>query len=597
MTTRRTTVNEMKRRIRVARGDEAPDLVIAGGHVVNTFTGETERADVAVAGGVIVGVGQYGDGEAGADSVFDAAGRFVVPGFIDAHIHIESTCLTPSEFARAVVPSGTTAVIADPHEIANVLGVGGIRYMIESARGLPLDVRFMLPSCVPSTSLETAGARLEAGDLAMLLDDPRILGLAEVMNFPGVIAGDTDLLAKIRLCRELPVDGHAPGVTGRDLCAYVSAGISSDHESTTLDEAMEKLARGMFVMLREGSVARNMEALMPAVTPETLSRCALVTDDLFPVDLAASGHVDGLLRRAVELGLPPATAIRLVTLNPATWFGLDGLGAVAPGYRANVVVLDDLTDFRADAVFRDGRLVAREGKLVAELPAAPLAPSSRLRIAGGAESLELFIDCGQESSMRVIDVVPDQLLTRSSVLPARVVGGSAVADPARDIAKIAVVERHRATGNVGLAFVRGLGLREGAIASTVAHDSHNVVVAGIDDHDMRVAVRALEREGGGMVAVRDGRVEAMTPLPVAGLMSPRPFADVARAAGETLDAARRLGSSIANPFMTLSFLALPVIPELKLTDRGLVDVTTARFVEAIVDGAPDGASHPAASAG
>lgn len=579
-------MSDLKATIRVARGEQPADLVIRGGTVVNVLSGELQSTDVAVFAGRVVGLGAYEGRE-----TFDAGGCCVAPGFVDAHIHLESSCLTAREFARAVVPRGTTAVVTDPHEIANVAGLEGIRYMIESSRGLPLDVFFMLPSCVPATELETAGARLEAAELETLLGEPRVLGLAEVMNYPGVLAGEPGVLSKIRMAGDRPIDGHAPELSGRDLCAYVAAGIRSDHEAVTLEEALEKVRLGMYVLIREGSVARNMEALLPAVTPASVGRFALVTDDLYPLDLARDGHMDHLLRRAVALGLDPITAMRMATLNPATFLALRRMGAVAPGYDADLVVLEDLEEFRARAVFKRGRLVAKDGRLLVPLSAARHAPRAEVRIdRDHLGSLEIPAGGRGRVSGRVIDIVPDQLITRQVVLRLKVDRGLVVADPARDLAKLAVVERHRGTGNVGLGIVRGLGLREGALASTVAHDAHNVIVAGANDADMRAAIRELERLGGGLVAVREETVLAAVPLPIAGLLTDAPLSTLTDQTMETLEAARALGTRLANPFMTLSFLALSVIPELKLTDRGLVDVASGQLVELLVEGVPEAVS-------
>lgn len=570
---------ELERRIAVARGEVPADLVISGGQLVNVFSGEIYRADIAIADGWVVGLGRY-NGRV----TFDAAGCYVTPGFIDAHLHLESSCVTVPEFARAVVPMGTTTVVTDPHEIANVLGVDGITYMLESSKGLPLNVLFMLPSCVPTTGLETSGARLDADDLAPLLDLPNVIGLAEVMNYPGVLARDPTVLSKLAAARSRIVDGHAPGLTGHDLCAYLSAGIRSDHECTALQEAREKIRLGMHVLIREGSVAKNMAALLPAVVPSTTTRFGLVSDDRYPTDLLAKGHMNGLIKKAVALGLSPVTAIQMVTINPAHFYSLGAVGAVAPGYRADLVLLEDLQEFRIRAVFKDGRLVAKDGALVVSLPAAPRAPRSSINIGWDRiRGFEVPVSDRAAPIGRVIKVVPDQLLTREVILPLTTRNGSVVADPQRDLAKLAVVERHQATGNVGLGFVRGLGLRVGAIASSVAHDSHNIVVAGMDDSDMLVAVKAVERLGGGLVTVRAGQVTATVPLPIAGLLSDLPLEQVAAQMMEALAAARALGSLLPNPFMTLSFLALPVVPELKLTDRGLVDVARSRLVPLFVE--------------
>jgi len=563
-------------RIRVARGEAPADLVLRGGRVVNVFTGEVEPADVAIVGDRVAGVGRYRGREE-----LDVAGRFVTPGFFDAHIHLESPLLAPAEFARAVVPRGTTAIATDPHEIANVLGAPGVRWVVEATRSLPLSVFLTLPSCVPATALETAGARLEAAELAALWALPGVVALAEVMNFPGVLAADRAVLAKIEGAGERRVDGHAPGVRGADLNAYAAAGIRSDHEATTAEEAREKLARGLHLMIREGSAARNLAALLPVVTAETAPHCSLVSDDLYASDLLGDGHVDRLLRLAVAGGVPPVTALRMATLNPARHFRLDDRGAVAPGWRGDLCVLEDLKGFRAEVVLHGGRVVARDGRLVEEPAAVPPPTGSTMRI--GWDRMGGGLDIAASGTRaQAVEVVPGQILTRRAIVEPEVRDGRAHARPEVDVAKLAVVERHRATGNVGLGFVKGLGLRRGALASSVAHDSHNVIAAGVEDTDLVLAIREVERRGGGMVAVAGGAVLAALDLPIAGLLSPRPLAEVAAAEQGLREAARGLGSRLPNPFMTLSFLALPVIPELRLTDRGLVDVEKFAFVPLFV---------------
>ena len=569
----------MENRIRVARGEQPADLVIKGASLVNVFSGEIYPIDIAVEDGRIAGLGSFESRE-----IYDATGLYAAPGFIDAHIHLESSGLTVPEFARAVVPLGTTTVITDPHEIANVLGLDGIVYMVESSQGLPINILHMLPSCVPATEMETSGAVLEAKDLAPLLQDQRVLGIAEMMNYPGVLARDPQVLAKISLAQGRIIDGHAPGLSGRDLCAYIGTGIRSDHECTGLQEAVEKLRLGMHVLIREGSVAKNLKALLPAVTSTNSHRFGLVSDDRYPTDLLEEGHMNGLLRKAVGLGLPPVTAIQMVTINPATFYSLTDLGAVGPGYRADIVLLEDLREFRVVSVFKDGQLVARDGRLLIDLPPAPHVSRSTFNIRWDRfKGFQIPAAGAGQNIARVIEVVPDQVVTREVILPLTVRDGVAVADPGRDLVKLAVVERHKGTGNVGLGFVRGLGLWAGAIASSVAHDSHNVVVAGTNDPDMLLAVKTVEQQGGGHVVVKDGALMASVPLPIAGLLSDLPLERVSRLMSETLAAAHALGSPLPNPFMTMSFLALPVIPALKLTDRGLVDVARSSFVPLFVD--------------
>ncbi|MFZ5915747.1 MAG: adenine deaminase [Chloroflexota bacterium] len=563
--------------IRRARGQEPADLLLANGQVINVFTGEVLPADIAIAGGIIVGLGR---GYSARETI-DLAGRVVCPGFIDGHLHIESTMLTPYQFARAAVPRGTTAVVCDPHEIANVLGLDGIRYMLGASENLPLTVFAMASSCVPATHLETAGASLSAQDLSTLLDHPRVLGLAEMMNYPGVLLGLPDVLAKLEMARRrgLPIDGHAPGLSGRDLQAYVAAGVRSDHECTDPDEAREKLRAGMYLMIREGTTEHNLAELLPVVTPENARRCLLVSDDRHPDDLMDRGHLDYSIRLAAQQGLNPITAVQMVTLNAAERFRLWDRGAVAPGYRADLVVLDNLEQLTVEQVFSGGVRVARNGQMLPAPPPEAIAAPPSVRV--NWDRLNLEIPARGEQA-RIIGIVEGQIVTESLTLAVKKENGLAVADPERDLLKLAVIERHAASGNVGLGFVRGLGLKRGALASTVAHDSHNLIVAGANDADMLAAAQAVARMGGGLVAVVDGQTIARLALPVAGLMSQEPLETVRAGMDALLAAARDLGSRLHNPFMILSFLALPVIPALKLTDRGLVDVNQFDFVPLFV---------------
>jgi len=560
----------LARRLRVARGEAPADLVLAGGQVADLYRGCWQKIDVALFDGIIAGLGDY-DGPR-----MEVRGSYILPGLIDGHLHPESSMLTPRELARALLPLGTTTVVADPHEIANVWGTAGLDYLLAASRGLPLDFFFMLPSCVPASPLESAGAVLTADLLAAYRRRPRVLGLAEVMNFPGVVSGEAGLLRKLALFPRGPVDGHAPLLSGKALSAYRLAGIGSDHECTQLDEAREKLSLGFYLMLREGSLAKNLQDLLPAVTAASLRRAMLVTDDCHPEDLL-KGHLNALLKKAVSLGCDPLQAVTMATLNPAEYFRLGDRGGLAPGLKADVLVVGDLQGFQIQKVFKNGRLVADGGELLADLPSQEAAvPATLFRVR--EFPLEALSPRAAGDLVKVIGLIPGQLLTEKRVLPAPVKGGRLAADPGRDLLKLAVVERHHGSGNLGLGLVQGFGMRRGALASSVAHDSHNIVVVGALESDMLLAVRHLTGLGGGLVVMAAGQVLAELPLPIAGLMSPRPLGEVAAASVRLKTAYRDLGGVLPDPFMALSFLALPVIPELKLTDLGLVDVHRFRVV-------------------
>jgi adenine deaminase len=558
---------DLARRLAVARGDEPADLVVRGGRVLSVFTREWLETDVAIADGYIAGLGDY----EGTEEV-DATGRFVVPGFIDAHMHLESPKLLPDEFARLVLPLGTTAVVADPHELANVLGTDGVHWLLDFCAELPLDVYFMASSSVPASSFESPRRALNEGDLQGLLRRRRVLGLAEMMNFPGVIAGDQNELTKLGLTGATHVDGHAPGVVGKQLNAYAAAGIRSDHETLTVDEGRERLRAGMWVLIREASMARNLQALLPLVEEYGTSRIAFCTDDKDPDDIAENGHINGMVRDAVAAGIASEDALVLASLNPALWHGLDRLGALGPGYQADVLVLPDLESFRPE-------LVLKRGRPVEEIARSEVPEWVKHTVRIGPLAVERFrIEWPDEAEARVIGLVPDQIVTESLVETPTVRNGEAVADPARDLAKIAVVERHLGTGRVGLGFVRGFGLERGALGSTVAHDAHNLVVVGMNDADMTRVVERLGELGGGIVAVEDGEALAELPLPVGGLLSDLPLAEVVERSRACTEAAERLGCRGATPFLTMSFLALSVIPSLKITDKGLVDVDRFELV-------------------
>jgi adenine deaminase len=562
----------LSRRLAVARGDEPADLVIRGGRVLSVFTREWLETDVAIADGWIAGLGEYEGRE-----VVDATGRWVVPGFIDAHMHLESTKLLPDEFARLVLPLGTTAVVFDPHELANVLGTDGVHWLLDACDELPLDFYFMASSCVPASPFESPRRPLTPGDLESLLRRRRVLGIAEMMNFPGVINGEESELAKIALAGSSHIDGHAPGLGGKQLNAYVAAGIRSDHEALTVDEGRERLRAGMWLLMREASMARNLRALLPLVHEFGTSRIAFCTDDRDPEDIADNGHINEMVRVAVQEGIAPEDALVLASHNPAQWHRLWHLGALAPGYQADLLVLPDLERFEPE-------LVIKAGRRLGEIPR-PVVPewvkhSVRIRPIGPND---FRIPWEGTGAARAIGLIEDQVVTEHALVEPKVVGGEVVSDPERDLVKIAVVERHHGTGRIGRGLVRGSGLQRGALASSVSHDAHNIVVLGVDDADMMLAVERLAELGGGIVAVDGGTVTAELPLVVAGLLADMPLAEVIERSLACNDAARTLGWSGATPFLTLAFLGLSVIPSLKLTDKGLVDVDRFELVPLAVE--------------
>jgi len=565
--------NKLAELISVARGERAADLILANARVVNTFTGEVESGNVAICGDSIAGVGDYRQ----AKQVLDLAGKFVAPGLIDGHVHLESSMLDVSQYARAVIPRGTLAIVTDLHEIANVCGISGMKYVLNCARRLPFDLFLMAPSCVPATHLETSGALITPEDIRQILRWRGVLGLGEVMNFPGVIGGDASVLSKIKMAKGKVVDGHAPGVSGKNLNAYIAAGIHSDHESVSLAEAREKLEKGMYIMIREGSSEKNLDALLPLITDKTYQRCLFVVDDRNCAELLHDGDIDAVVRKAIKRGLDPVRAIQLATINYAQYFRLDRLGAVAPGYFANLIILKELSDFRIDRVFYRGRLVAQDGKALFKL-----CRSDRSEVTNtvnikpfGVEALRL--KAGEEDKP-VIEVIPGQIITKKRVARVKIENGLVVPDITRDILKLVVVERHKATGNIGVGLVKGFGLKKGALTSSIAHDSHNIIAVGTNDDDIYVAVKEIERLQGGLVAVVGCRVLASLGLPIAGLLSDEPLETVVKKVAKLEREARELGSTLPSPFATLSFLALPVIPELKLTDLGLVDVNKFKLI-------------------
>jgi adenine deaminase len=557
---------DLARRLAVARGDEPAELVVRGGRVFSAFTREWLETDVAVVEGHVAGLGDY-EGNEG----LDASGHYVVPGFVDAHMHLESSKLLVDEFARLVLPLGTTTVVVDPHEIANVLGTDGVHWLLDVCGNLPLDVYFMASSCVPASSFESSRRPLSPGDLEGLLRRRRVIGLAEMMNFPGVVSGDERELAKLRLPGAEHVDGHAPGVVGKTLNAYAAAGIYSDHEAFTIEEGRERLRAGMWLLIREASAARNLHALLPLAGEYGTGRIAFCTDDREPEHIAEDGHVNSMVRDAVAAGTPPEDALVMATLNPATWHGLRHLGAIAPGYQADLVLLPDLESFVPETVLKRGRPVGEIERV--EVPEW-VKHTVRVRHVAARD----FAIPWEGGKARVIGVIPDQIVTESLVEEPTIEDGQVVADPQRDLAKIAVIERHLGTGRREVGLVRGFGLRSGALASTFSHDAHNIVVVGVDEQDMARAIARLTEIGGGVVVVEDRGVRAELALPVAGIISEAPLDEVVAASRGCIEAAAKLGCTLPSPFQTMAFLALSVIPSLKITDRGLVDVDRFELV-------------------
>src|SRR5882672_5656125 len=557
-------MRNIQQKLSVARGEQRAELLFKNARVVNVFSGEIHKTNVAVEDGRVIGFGDYQ-----AKRVIDLKGSYLAPSLIDGHFHVESSMLTAPEFARAVVPHGTGAVVIDPHEYANVLGLDGIRYVLESTKNLAVDFFIMLPSCVPATHLETAGARLTADDLKLMMHDERIAGVAELMNFPGVFLGAKSELAKIEAGKGKAIDGHAPGLRGKNLNAYALAGVRSDHESVDVEEAKEKLRLGMHILLREGSTERNLGHLLPLINAHNSQNCSFATDDKLAGDLVNEGHIDHAVRMAIKGRRPPITALQIATLNTARHYRLKNLGAIAPRYWADFIVFDDLKKFSVRQVYKKGVLVAENEKFLAKNPAKVSLPRSTMNLRYKAANLA--VKPSGTKKIKVIEIIPNQIVTKAAVVTPKISGGQIVADPARDVLKMVVVERHRATGNVGVGFVRGFKLKRGAIASTVAHDAHNVIVAGTNDADILFAIRELERMQGGQIAVANGKVKATLPLPIAGLVTDEPLPKAMKLIDGLNAAARSFGCDLEAPFMTLSFLALSPIPALKLTDQGLID--------------------------
>lgn len=550
-----------QRIIAVAAGREKADLVLKNAKYLNVFSNEFLSGDIAVANGLIAGVGKY-DGK----TEIDVSGKLVLPGFIDAHIHLESSMVTPAEFAKAVVAHGTTTVITDPHEITNVMGIDGVEYMIQASQNLPIDVHFMMPSCVPATEIDESGAELDCKDIDLYLDNKKVLGLAEMMNYVGVINGDKNVLSKIVISQahHKKIDGHAPELSGNDLNAYIAAGVYSDHECSTFENALEKLRKGQFIMIREGTAAHNLKALMPLLTQQYYSRCMFATDDKHPSDLLYGGHIDYIVKQALKNGADPIVALKTATHHAARYFLLNNKGAIASGYLADIVVVDNLEDFNVETVFKRGKLVF-DGE-VKDFSA----PTVDEKLA--EKCFDTFhLDSVTPSSFKVdgklglIGLVGGELLTRN-------LGTADKIDVENDILKIACIERHKGTNHIGVGYVKGYSLKSGAVATSVAHDSHNIITVGCNDDDIAVAVNAIKDSKGGIAVVENGKIKALLELPIAGLMSDEPLTTVNEKLENAKSSAYELGADKSiDPFMTLSFLSLPVIPSLRITTKGVFD--------------------------
>lgn len=578
-------VKHLQENVFASIGKIAPQLVLKNSKFVNVFTNQLESGDIAIHNGYIVGIGDYSGKEGDFNTKYiDCTGKILCPGFIDGHIHIESSMLSPGEFATAVVPHGTTAVVTDPHEIGNVAGKLGIEYMLESTKGLPLDVYFVLPSCVPATSLDESGATLEAEDLEEFFDNPRVLGLAELMNSYGTLLGDEGIFRKLAITKEYNkiVDGHAPGLQGKGLNGYITAGVISDHECSTIEEAKEKFSRGQWIMIREGTAAKNLDALMPLFQPPYCYRCMLVTDDKHPGDIIEYGHVDYLIRKAVSNGADPILAVKMATIQPAEYFGIKNTGAIAPGYKADIAVVDNLHDMNVIEVYKEGKLEAQNKKIINTNLSSIKDINKFHKVYASFHMEELkpedFMVKETGEFMRVIELVDGELLTNEVILP---YNGTGV-DTEQDIVKLAVAERHLNTGHIGIGFLKGYGLKNGAVASSIAHDSHNLIIVGTNDLDMSIAANCVRKNQGGLALVSEGKILGELPLPIAGLMCDEKAEEVEEKLGNMKKEAVRLGVSKGiDPFMTLAFISLPVIPDIRLTTYGLVKVDTQELISTI----------------
>lgn len=564
----------LREKIEVSKEEREGDIILKNVKVINVFDNSIEEGDIIIYENEIVGVGKYNK----AREIYNLKGYYASPGLIDSHIHIESTSLVPGEFAKAVIPQGTLCVIADPHEIANVAGIRGIKYMLNASDGLPMDIFFMLPSCVPSSPYENSGARLNIEHLYPFLSNERVLGLGEMMNYPGVLNYDLDVLKKLEYFKNKIIDGHSPFLLGNNLNAYITAGVKSDHECTNLPEAREKLKKGMWIMIREGSAAKDLDALFPLIDTNTYPNILLCTDDRHPGDLIKEGHINSILKKLVKKGLDPVLSIRLATINPSRYFGLTKIGAIAPNYFANVIIFSDLVNFEPLLVFYHGNLVAKEGN--------PMFSYERTKSEGGVKNTvnikTLTYDKVKIKALKeyinVIGASSNSLITEKYVLKAKIDDGYVVSDIKRDILKIVVVERHKATGNVGIGFIKGFKLKSGAIASSIAHDHHNIISIGTNDKDILLAITILESYGGGISIAKDGKILHLLTLPYGGLMTDRSAREVNEEYKKLLFIAKKLGTELEDPFMTLSFMALPVIPHLKITDIGLVDTDNFKVI-------------------
>jgi adenine deaminase len=557
----------------VARGDQPADLLFKNARVVNVFSGEILVTDVAIYGGSIAAVGDYNR----AAEVIDLNGRYLAPALINGHTHIESSMLDISQYARAVVVRGTLSVITDLHELANVCGLDGLRYVMDSTHQLPLDVFLLAPSCVPATNLETSGAEINLEDIKEVLKWPEAIGLGEVMNFPDVINSDKTMLAKLEAAKGTIIDGHAPGVSGHLLNAYIAAGIGSDHEMVTLEEGREKLRQGMRLMIREGSSEKNLEVLLPLVTDNTYKRCLFVVDDRSCTDLLRDGDIDAVVRKAIALGLEPVRAIQLATINSAEYFHLDRLGAIAPGYFANLIIINDLDDFKVDMVFYHGKMVAKEGYALFGTDNTTVNPPDSTVNMKPFGKGELLLKA-DSNTWPVIEVISGQIITHKFDQEVKILDGNILVDVGHDVLKLVVVERHHASGNIGLGLIKGFGLKRGALASSIAHDSHNIIAVGCNDDDIFNAINEVARMNGGLAVAAEGKIMGFLALPIAGLMSSESLDEVVTRFDELVLLAQKLGTTLPSPFATLSFMALPVIPELRLTDLGLVDAINLKLV-------------------